>query len=128
WHQQMLRFYNRNPQRCLLVNLDDCLQHPSALVERCATQWKLPLAEPAHLPAQENSRHLALHLARQIARSYPEAASLQQELDATINRLQPAPASGVLAADDAAMLIADYRALREQAQELQAALQQCAEM
>ncbi|UJP04895.1 MAG: hypothetical protein LZF61_08555 [Nitrosomonas sp.] len=123
-HQQMLRFYHRNPQRCLLVEARDCIGHPEALIQRCANQWKMPLEKTAN-PAINEINHgaLALYLAQQIAQGYPQTAGLQQELDATITRLDASEKRPTHTnAPDPARIIADYRTLCDHSAELQKAL------
>lgn len=117
-HQQMLRFYHRNPGRCLLVDATDCAHNLAALLERCVDRWKLPLSIPADfavVPADQGA--LTLHLATQIASQYPEAFSLKQELAATISSLSDNPHTEAVDALNAADLLAEYRRLRNRLQE-----------
>jgi hypothetical protein len=129
-HQELLRFYHRNPQRCLLVDTQDCADHPSALVQRCNAQWKLalsPLAQapqPTTQPAKQPEPPSAISqfLAHQLSQGYPEATSLQHEITATVSRLGSVPTSLTLSVPtlDPLDMVGEYRALRsardEQAQ------------
>jgi hypothetical protein len=111
-HQELLRFHHRNPQRSLLVDADDCAMHPAALVERCASQWKLPfnvLTESGAL--QVGYDPLALYLAEQWCLNYPQTVDLQQEIAATSARLGAERAISPVAVSDEIILA--YRTLRE---------------
>ena len=88
-HQALLRFAQRQPQRCLLVDVSECAGYPQGLIERCAAKWKLPLAEPAasfDAPAEQDQ--LVLYLAQQLCAEHPQTATLQRELAGAITRLR----------------------------------------
>ena len=88
-HQELLRFAQRQPQRCLLVDVSECAGYPQGLVERCAAKWKLPLTEPAAsfgAPAEQDQ--LVLYLAQQLCAEHPQTATLQRELAGAITRLR----------------------------------------
>ena len=88
-HQALLRFAQRQPQRCLLVDVSECAGYPQGLVERCTAKWKLPLAEPAasfDAPAEQDQ--LVLYLAQQLCAEHPQTATLQRELAGAITRLR----------------------------------------
>ena len=115
-HQELLHFYHRHPQRCLLLDAQDCAAHPQALIERCNAHWKLSLPSPAHsLPHQLQHAPLGQYLAQQIYQNYPQAASLQHEIAATLNWLGSAPGTANATARqfEPTELISDYRALRQ---------------
>jgi hypothetical protein len=56
-----------------------------------------------------------------LLQGYPQSASLQHELDATLSVLSPTQqaANGASLAPDAVHFLADYRALQDRSQELQ---------
>jgi hypothetical protein len=88
-HQALLRFAQRQPQRCLLVDVSECAGYPQGLIERCVAKWKLPLAEPAasfDAPAEQDQ--LVLYLAQQLCGEHPQTATLQRELAGAITRLR----------------------------------------
>ena len=125
-HQELLRFYHRNPQRCLLVDAQDATDHPEALVQRCNALWKLDLAPSAQAPQGQTQpaqpSAISHYLAHQLSQGYPEAASLQHEIAATVSRLGSEPATPATATPTLNPLdmVGEYRALRlardEQAQ------------
>ncbi|WP_334181109.1 hypothetical protein [Methylobacter sp.] len=118
-YQQLLRFHLRNPQRSLLIDARECAENPHKLIKRCAEQWKLQIAAPA-IASSIYIAHdsLALYLAQQLCQDYPQTASLQHELAATLTRLceteQPVNATPL----SAEHIIADYRALRDRSAEM----------
>ena len=85
YHQQLLRFYNRYPERCLLVDASIGLSHPQALVQKCAANWELPLTVDSLDPAKDVSQPsaLACHLAKGFLENEREVASLWREIEAT---------------------------------------------
>lgn len=118
-HQELLRFHLRNPQRSLLVDLNECTNYPESLIERCAEQWRLPLAIPVDAaPTGIASDSLAIYLAQQLCQDYPEIASLQHELAATITHLSEGDQGAGLVAPGPTQIIADYRALRDRSTEI----------
>ena len=121
-HQELLQFHHRNPQRSLLVDARECAEYPRVLIERCASQWKLPLeaATGASFALIEHDA-LALYLAQQLCRGYPQTASLQHELAATITRLGEAEQVASAIMIEPEQIIADYRALRDRSAELRQA-------
>jgi hypothetical protein len=118
-HEALLRFYNRNPKRCLLVDADDCARNPSALVALCNQQWGLGLVPPQAADAVVAPQGaLAQFLTAQLSQQYPQAASLQHEIQATVTRL--GADAGNPAAPGAAGLapiIEDYRQLLDRSAE-----------
>jgi hypothetical protein len=117
YHQELLRFYHRNPQRSILVDAQECMEKPQALLERCNLHWKLSLAQEASAACTAAPQDaLALYLANQLCRAYPETASLQHELAATVMQLG---STQQLRALDPSQIIASYHALRDRSAELQ---------
>ena len=91
-HEQLLQVHLRHPQRTLLVDAEDCLAHPRALVERCIAAWQLPLRaeELARLGTpRPASDPLTRYLAAELLRDQAAVASLQRELDMVQTRLGP---------------------------------------
>lgn len=119
-YQHLLRFHLRNPERSLLVDASECVEDPHALIKRCAEQWKLHIDAPAmtdFLSVAHDS--LALYLAQQLCQNYPQTASLQHELAATLTRFgetEQAASSTQLSAEH---IIADYCTLRDKSAELE---------
>ena len=85
-HEELLRFYHRNPDRALLVRAEECGEDPSALIELCASRWNVPLSVPSNLQSKAPVDPLALYLAGQLCREYPQTAGLAHELGATVIR------------------------------------------
>lgn len=118
YHRELLRFYHRNSQRCLLVDAEDCLSHPQALIELCAGRWKLPIRADEALNKVESSDSLALYLAEQICSGYPELAGLHNEIRATIVRLGDVSDSEEVNALTPECIIGAYHRLRDVGPEL----------
>lgn len=127
-HLELLRFHHRNPQRSLLVDARACVLNPEALVERCAARWKVPLELPPIDEADDPEQdRLAAYLAQQLCQDFPQTASLQNELIATIAPLaDPEIRPGMPAQEPEALkpesLIDAYRALHRRAAEREQAL------
>ncbi|MGZ5535995.1 MAG: hypothetical protein ACXWFP_15755 [Methylobacter sp.] len=118
-YQQLLRFHLRNPQRSLLIEARECAENPHKLIKRCAEQWKLQIAAPA-IASSIHIAHdsLALYLAQQLCQDYPQTASLQHELAATLTRLCETERSVNTTPLSAEHIIADYRALQDRSAEV----------
>jgi hypothetical protein len=114
--QELLRFYHRNTERCVLVDAQDCAVHPQALVQLCKKQWKLPLDTGAAQAAETQAASpISQYLANKLCQGYPEALGLQHEVAATLSHLAtdadadaPNAAHSSISVKD---LVADYRAL-----------------
>lgn len=115
-HEVMLRFYHRNPQRCLLIDADESAANPVALLERCNMLWKLRLATEQLPVSSSNCEPLAEFLVSRFAAMNPRIDPLRRELAATrvslgVMKRDSAPAS------DVGMLITNYRRLRDRSSE-----------
>ena len=116
-NENMLRFYNRNSARCVLVDADDCLANPEGFVQHCRQQWKLPLETLQLAPAvPHEGEKLQRYLAGLLKAAYPEAESLQRELNSTCSFFNVEQAG--LVATATAELINDYRFIRGRSEEL----------
>ena len=119
YHQELLRFHLRNPQRSLLVDFNECVSYPESLIERCTEQWKLPLTTSFDAIQFEIAYDsLAIYLAHQLCQDYPQVTSLQHELAATLTRFSEVDQASKTIALGPAQIIADYRALRDRSAEL----------
>ncbi|SDW03802.1 hypothetical protein [Nitrosomonas communis] len=119
YHQELLRFHLRNPQRSLLVDFNECVSYPENLIERCIEQWKLPLTTSFDAIQFEIAYDsLAIYLAHQLCQDYPQVTSLQHELAATLTRLGEIDQASKTTALGSAQIIADYRALCDRSAEL----------
>lgn len=119
YHQELLRFHHRNPQRSLLVDAAECIEHPHALVELCAERWQLPLSLPEKAnPPRNISDSLALYLAQQMCRDQRRTESLQHELAATITRLDGARSNTEPGPVRYSEIVSDYRKLHDHSSEL----------
>ncbi|CAE6518431.1 conserved hypothetical protein [Nitrosomonas nitrosa] len=120
YHQELLRFHHRNPQRSLLVDLNECIQCPGNLIKRCIEQWKLPLVTPSETSCYEITHDsVAFFLAQQLCQDHLHVASLQHELAATVTRLNEGDQISSLMALTPSQIIDGYRALRDRSTELQ---------
>ncbi|HBZ29499.1 MAG TPA: hypothetical protein DEO56_02735 [Nitrosomonas nitrosa] len=120
YHQELLRFHHRNPQRSLLVDLNECIHYPGDLIKRCIEQWKLPLVTPSETSCYEIAHDsVAFFLAQQLCQDHLQVASLQHELAATVTRLNEGRQISSLMALTPSQIIDGYRALRDRSTELQ---------
>lgn len=117
--QELLRFYHRHPDRTLLVNVNECAEHPSALVQLCASRWNMPLAAPGDLPSQALVDPFALYVGRQLCREYPRIMSLAHELEATVIRLDEGKQADTIEELPPELIITGFRRLRDRSAELQ---------
>jgi hypothetical protein len=118
YYQQLLRFYLRNPQRSILVDAQESMQNPQALLKHCAEQWSWSTSNlPKNLlPIDMPQDSLALYIAQQLSDSYPDVISLQHEIAATLTRLSDnKPITPPMTGES---LINSYRALQDRSLEL----------
>ena len=120
--QEILRFHHRNPTRTILVDAAECAAAPAALLDACVARWNLDLA-PATVdfPAPATATPLVGYLAEQLRRTQPEVQALQQELEASLYALLPAPTDSAVAPELFAA-VEDYRGLRNVAAHAELAL------
>ena len=84
YNTELLRFYNRNRDRCLLVNAQTALQQPSVLLEKMADAFALKLQLPAEEARQNTSRVAAGLACSLISDTSPtDQNALYQELEST---------------------------------------------
>ena len=84
YNTELLRFYNRNRDRCLLINAQTALQHPSVLLEKMADAFALKLQLPAEEARQNTSRVAAGLACSLISDTSPtDQNALYQELEST---------------------------------------------
>ncbi len=93
YNQALLRFYNRNAERCILVNAEDCLIHPKAFVNLCRDRLDLELSLNSDAPLELESAgpvsELAEFLSEEFLSSHPEMHELYLEMEACAIRLNP---------------------------------------
>ncbi len=118
YYQQLLRFYLRNPQRSILVDAQESMQNPQALLKHCAEQWSWSTSSlPKNLlPIDMPQDSLALYIAQQLSDNYPDVISLQHEIAATLTRLSENKAIAPTMTGES--LIKSYRALQDRSLEL----------
>jgi len=97
WHQfhaHLLQFYHTHPDRCLLVDIHDCATQFNALNQACRDKWHLSLNDMPETGSDEYPfpAPLARHIAAGFSKNHPEAASLWNEIEATVSRLTSDPA------------------------------------
>ena len=85
YHQQLLRFHLRNPQRSVLVSASDCIEHPALFISHLSKQWKIKTKSPRVFASQTSSpkKSYLLFLAQQLCADEVQIQSLQNELSAT---------------------------------------------
>lgn len=87
-HKEILRFHHRNPTRTILVDAAECAAAPAALLDICATNWKIELAPTAvALSTSSVVAPLVGYLAEQLRHTQPELQALQQEIEASLQTL-----------------------------------------
>lgn len=88
WHRyntELLRFYNRHQDRCLLVNAQTALQQPQALVEKLTEAFSLSLKPPDETATAMSTSRVAAGLACSLIHSTSptEQNALYQEIEST---------------------------------------------
>jgi regulator of replication initiation timing len=85
-HTDMLRFRHRHPERCVLVDAEDCLRNPTSFMQMCSARLGVPLhVEAVRAQAPNEIDSVALHLAAAWLERMPEARELQGEIRASQN-------------------------------------------
>ncbi|MBE2260712.1 MAG: hypothetical protein IAE88_17780 [Rhodobacteraceae bacterium] len=110
YHAGMLRFYNRNPERCLLVNVSTLNLDPKSFIETLNSRFKLKLNPVASADQGDLGKipAIAATLARSISQDHVEATSLYRELESAADIGAP----GAAASDaDKRLALAEYSAL-----------------
>jgi len=94
WNTALLRYFHRHPQHCLLVNSQQAVAEPAALIELLKTKWQI-----AGLTVQEstgqgsNQSDLLTHLISQMLDPQHPAWALHQELESVAQLTVPATAA-----------------------------------
>jgi len=97
WHtstKEMLRIYNRHPERCLLLEYRQCCAAPEALLRLCNHRLGLALNSSTAIPASSDKLPdpLPLYLAHALLKERPELHELQLEIESTYIQLPTAEA------------------------------------
>lgn len=84
YHQQLLRFHLRNPQRSILIDTTDFFRNPNLFISYIAKHWniKIALGSDFKLPVLPKDDYL-LFLAQQLCIDNRKIVSLQNELKAS---------------------------------------------
>ncbi len=112
--KEMLRIYNRHPERCLLLDYRQCCAAPAALLQLCNQRWGLVLNSPAAAPLSgiKLPEPLPCYLAHASLQGHPEIQELQRELESSYTRLSSGePAQTDHAAPPLAAVVDEYRSL-----------------
>ena len=94
WNTALLRYFHRHPQHCLLINSQQTVAEPAALIELLKTKWQI-----AGLTVQEstgqgsNQTDLLTHLISQMLDPQHPAWALHQELESVAQLTVPATAA-----------------------------------
>jgi len=139
YHFEILRFYRTHQDKCLLINQQKCLAHPSEFIELCQQHLGLELDISADLATptlNTDISYLEQILFEQIAQHFPEVNPIFQEIEASATPFIVSEETSVQETQQTAKDISikiwhDYRELklqhradREQQQQLQNELQE----
>ncbi len=95
YEREMLRFYLRNQQRCLLVDSKQIAANPVGLALACNERWGFELSlDASDLQDLNNSSELFAYplthlLAHEVLNQYPETHNLQLEISTSLLSIQP---------------------------------------
>ena len=112
--KEMLRIYNRHPERCMLLDYRQFCAAPAALTQLCSQRWGLTLDSSAATPlsGMKIPDPLPCYLAHASLQGHPEIQELQREIESSYTRL---PSGETVPADHAAPPLAavvdEYRSL-----------------
>lgn len=81
WNSALLRYYYRHPARCVLVNSQQAVEQPQALLDALATQWQLTGLNASAASHAPTYGHLQFHLVNELIDPQHAALGLNQELD-----------------------------------------------
>lgn len=92
YERELLRFYLRNQQRCLLVDLERVNNNPALLIETASRLFSLELDDSAIDPESQAQpatffNPLASLLAKQALQRFPEALGLWEEIKVSLTVL-----------------------------------------
>jgi len=93
YHQAMLAFYLKHPERCLMVDGQQAQANPQALVERASERWELPLMADRVAAVEPNPTEpdrLARYLARQAIEAHQGIGDTGQSLESLYAELSAA--------------------------------------
>ena len=87
--KEMLRIYNRHPERCMLLDYRQCCAAPAALTQLCSQRWGLTLygSVTAPLSGMKIPDPLPCYLAHASLQGHPEIQELQREIESSYTRL-----------------------------------------
>lgn len=119
WNTALLRYYHRNPTRCVLLNGDLAVEQPYDLKNLLITQWQVgDLQTEAVSPTPTRDyMHLQRHLIGRLIDPLHPALTLSQELDGTA-QLRSISSNEPLAGATANAAWSDWLGMRAQLAEL----------
>lgn len=89
YQTEMLKFFHRNRNRCILLHADKVLAAPQSLIREINQQFKLNLHEQLNdLNPPEKITPLDLLLVQQFLQSHPATLALEQEIHASLSTPQ----------------------------------------
>jgi hypothetical protein len=91
YHTEMLRFYNRNPDRSLLVNISATIHDPKTFIEKTMKMFGLDLVQlpPEHQVDIDSVSAIAATLAKALIEDDNEAYALYRELESAADIADP---------------------------------------
>lgn len=85
YQTELLRFFHRNPERCIIVDVRRLSSDPVGIIRRINDHFQLKLStELDSLPFHEEKLRLVYWLAQQLLELHPAAQSLDQEIQASL--------------------------------------------
>ena len=83
WNTALLRYFHRHPEHCVLVNSQEAVAQPQALVNALAPHWQISGLNAATIDTVVSPAyyHLQAHLARQLIEDQHPVWALNQELE-----------------------------------------------
>ena len=94
WNTALLRYFHRHPQHCLLVNSQQAVAEPAALIELLKTKWQIAGLTVQESTGQGSSQSdLLTHLISQMLDPQHPAWALHQELESVAQLTVPATAA-----------------------------------
>lgn len=81
WSTALLRYYYRHPDRCALVNSQQAVAQPQAMLGKLTTQWQLTDLSTNAVGYAPVYGHLQFHLLNELIDPLHAALGLSQELD-----------------------------------------------
>ena len=89
YHQELLNFYHKNTERCLIFNINEVLDQPVNLLNACLDQWNLKLDNSLTHKKKKNTQEnrLAYYLSQKYLKDFPEVNTLYDEINSTLLQL-----------------------------------------